>query len=76
MFPRLQYDFEIRRLLLGLTSVLNSAYLPAVVESRLADVVAWVVALSGKDREKREKRLADDEKEVEDDGFEDDGSED
>ena len=61
--PNFKYDFEFRRVIFGLTSVVNTPpqNLPGIVAERLPDLVKSIAMISLKMREKRLEILKDNE---------------
>ena len=65
LIPSLTHDFEVRRFIFGLTSVVNTdpQNLPELVRDRLPDMVQWIAKLCGIREEQRVKSLKEKEKE-------------
>ncbi len=61
--PTLKFDFELRRVIFGLTSIIsaNANSLPAIVTQRLPDIFKQLAALSLKMKDQRMKILKDNE---------------
>ena len=53
--PSLSHDFELRRVIFGLTALVNTdpAHLPDLVRDRLPDIVQQLAKLCGKMQEER-----------------------
>jgi hypothetical protein len=54
MLPRVQRSFELRRVLFGLTAVVDSyANVPEMISSRMPDIVQYIVQACVKREEER-----------------------
>lgn len=68
MIPSLKFDFEIRRVIFGLTAIVGTRpeALPMIVNQRMGDIVKHLALLSIKMREKRLEVLHDNEETLKD----------
>lgn len=62
---RLAFDFEMRRVIFGLTAIINAdpQGLPQMVSARLPDIVQWLAQLASQMQEERLQKLRVKEKE-------------
>ena len=65
--PTLKHDFELRRVIFGLTSIISIPHnqLPGIVAQRLPDILKQIALLSIKSRDQRLDVLKDNEEELE-----------
>lgn len=66
VIPTVKHDFEMRRLIFGLTSIISTppAQMPALVAQRLPDITKQLVVLTLKMREERLKIVVDNEEHI------------
>lgn len=61
-------DFEVRRILLGLTSIVTATNLPGVVSEKLPDIMNQIALLTSKMNSERQKSLKENKEHVARDG--------
>lgn len=65
LIPSLHHEFELRRVIFGLTAIVNTdpSTLPDLVRDRLPDIVQWLAKLCGQMQEERMRMVREKEKE-------------